>query len=271
MNPVLLTQEMLSQQLMQHHQHCGPMQIMPDPAHAVTEVQRTRPLDPLTGIVNRFLPEVSSGVPGAEYQMSGADCVDIKTAGCADRLQPTIFVKTEDVSEAEVSSALQVYMPRNDVKDLVKVAAGTMHSKQNCEDGKKELEYLNDINSAIGDKSPSKKSLKVVEMATKDDLVTSDNAVKLGLQPKPEPADTGAAETGNMSLFEENLELDAEGRTYENLFNGNSDEHYFQAFKENNLHLIGDLNGHKGADGNGDEIMKLLHSPLDFLNDKFLR
>ena len=75
--------------------------------------------------------------------------------------------------------------------------------------------------------------------------------------------------TKNLNIFHNDLDLDTDNPSYDNLFNGNSDEHYFQAFKENNLHLINDLNENK-VDG-GDDILKLLHSPLDFLNDKFLK
>ena len=54
---------------------------------------------------------------------------------------------------------------------------------------------------------------------------------------------------------------------FDNLFNGNTDEHYFQAFKDNNLSLFTSLQ--EKTDCN-DDISKLLHSPLDFLNEKFL-
>merc|ERR1712226_322415 len=75
--------------------------------------------------------------------------------------------------------------------------------------------------------------------------------------------------TNNINIFQSDLDLDTDNPNYDNLFNGNSDEHYFQAFKENNLHLMNDLNENKVD--NGDDILKLLHSPLDFLNDKFLK
>lgn len=71
-----------------------------------------------------------------------------------------------------------------------------------------------------------------------------------------------------IGIFSGDLELN-NGHSYDNLFNGNSDEHYFQAFKDNNMHLVNDLNENKVD--NGDDVLKLLHSPLDFLNEKFLR
>jgi len=72
-----------------------------------------------------------------------------------------------------------------------------------------------------------------------------------------------------IAMFSNELDLNND-HNYDNLFNGNSDEHYFQAFKENNLHLMqNDLNENKVS--TGDDVLKLLHSPLDFLNEKFLK
>lgn len=80
----------------------------------------------------------------------------------------------------------------------------------------------------------------------------------------------------NINIFNEDLDLDSEHAHYENLFNTSSDDNYFQTFKDNNLHLINELHGSKlinelhvsKLDGN-DDLAKLLHSPMDFLNDKF--
>ena len=67
---------------------------------------------------------------------------------------------------------------------------------------------------------------------------------------------------------EKNEDSDEQANTnFDNLFNGNTDEHYFQAFKDNNLSLFTSLQ--EKSDCN-DDISKLLHSPLDFLNEKFL-
>jgi len=135
-----------------------------------------------------------------------------------------------------------------------------------------QLDYLNDITGNIGENTLSSQSKtdKSSEASKKDeDSVEEGDEKKINeILPDNEDIETQNA-TNNINIFEEDLDLDTDNRNYDNLFNGNSDEHYFQAFKENNLHLIGDLNENK-VDA-GDDILKLLHSPLDFLNDKFLR
>lgn len=95
------------------------------------------------------------------------------------------------------------------------------------------------------------------------DKETSEDTVDLLTEPKE-----AAKATDAISMFHGELDLNSE-HSYDNLFNGNSDEHYFQAFRENNLHLLNDLNENKMD--SGEDILKLLHSPLDFLNDKFLK
>lgn len=135
-----------------------------------------------------------------------------------------------------------------------------------------QLEFLN--LKSLGDKGSGKEN----ELLTETDTNKSnkDNTSKIILNEKTTKSENNIgvdreteSATNNINLFESDLDLDTDNPNYDNLFNGNSDEHYFQAFKENNLHLMNDLNENKVD--TGDDILKLLHSPLDFLNDKFLK
>lgn len=227
-------------------------------------------LDPLAGIVDQLLPD--GDLPQSILSDSEISKIDNNDTSLTDSLKED----QEIVESIETENKLPI-----DNKDVVATEsekegdAITIADEDNVEKETNQLDYLNDITNNIAETAaiPQKEKDSSGDGETKKDETKNSEKVETKPVEALLPADSDALETqnatNNINIFEEDLDLDTDNRNYDNLFNGNSDEHYFQAFKENNLHLIGDLNETK-MDGN-DDILKLLHSPLDFLNDKFLR
>ena len=139
---------------------------------------------------------------------------------------------------------------------------------EKCETESREKEKVqsdlySDFLDSVGKDRLFSYSTDLVLEPKRNEPTTEANKV-LSVRKDSEEADKPA---DSINIFNEDLDLDSDHTHYENLFNNSSDENYFQTFKDNNLHLINELHGTK-LDGN-DDLAKLLHSPMDFLNDKF--
>ena len=166
-------------------------------------------------------------------------------------------------------------IPVEDIKDydILKIAAKNIveindpeklmdESNQNFD-----FDFLNDTNKDSGE-TPEDKDNSCSQAENNETKPVIDDPIEILTEENSRSSVKieEQEESEVKSMFGEDLNL-GNGNTYENLFNGNSDEHYFQAFKDNNLPLFATLQ--EKTDAN-DEISKLLHSPLDFLNEKFL-